>query len=187
MAVAHQPPQLAASVEVRPDPNSRAFPYPETRDVTDCAVPAPIKNCFLMHKDPGIAVEAEEKLHWLRRLDHCRDWKFLDDERYCLRCGMVFTGRQARLLGGTRPHGPLRFRCPTTGCSSTPEQWVHPYEVRQREHHSSTSLSTARVFRFGGKINGWVRPLPIHLTKLEERHPRLRSVSTLLHYFGLTI
>ncbi len=138
-----------------------------------------------MEREPAIKTEADEKLHWLRRLDDRHDWKFLDEERYCLRCGKTFTGRQARLTGGTRPHGPLRFQCPTADCSSSPAEWVHPGEAQQGEERLTKSFSIARLFR--SRANVWARSSPIHLTKWEERHPKLRSVSTLVHHFGLTV
>jgi hypothetical protein len=137
-----------------------------------------------MEKEPAIKTEADEKLHWLRRLDHEHDWKFLDEERYCLRCRKTFTGREARLTGGTRPHGPLRFRCPTSGCSSTPAEWVDPREAHELRHRT---FSLARLFRSRPRAKVWPRPSPVHLAQWEERHPRLRTISTVLHYFGLTV
>src|SRR5437763_7704657 len=94
-----------------------------------------------MHREPDIPTKAEEKLHWLRRLDHEHEWKFLDEERYCLRCGRMFTGRQARLIGGTRPHGPLRFRCPTLACSSSTGEWVDAGEAQPYVHCPRLSIS----------------------------------------------
>jgi hypothetical protein len=74
----------------------------------------------------AINLSDEEKLETLRRLDQFRDWRSLDDTRYCLVCGKIITGRQIRLTGGTRGNGPLRVNCPTERCNSIPMDWVLP-------------------------------------------------------------
>ena len=68
----------------------------------------------------------EDKLETLRRLDQFRWWRSLDEERYCLVCGKIITGRQVQAIGGTRGNGPLRVICPTNGCHSIPMDWVRP-------------------------------------------------------------
>jgi hypothetical protein len=77
-------------------------------------------------------IQPSDKLHWLRRLDRDRPWRFLDDRCSCRVCGETFTGRQIRLVGGTRPHGPLRLECPTPSCFSTPDDWTHSFYARER-------------------------------------------------------
>jgi len=74
----------------------------------------------------AINLSDEEKFDALRRLDQFRDWRSLDDKRYCLVCGKIITGRQIRLTGGTRGNGPLRVNCPTERCHSIPMDWVLP-------------------------------------------------------------
>ena len=66
----------------------------------------------------------DEKLEVLRRLDQFRQWHSLDEERYCLVCGKLITGRQIQIAGGIRANGPLRLSCPTQGCNSVPMDWV---------------------------------------------------------------
>jgi hypothetical protein len=73
-----------------------------------------------------IRLSPEDKLDLLRRLDPFRRWDSLDDQRRCLKCGKVITGRQIEALGGARNLGPLRLHCPTEDCSSVPMDWVLP-------------------------------------------------------------
>jgi hypothetical protein len=68
----------------------------------------------------------EEKLEVLRRLDQFRQWRSLEEKRYCLVCGTIITGRQIQVTGGTRDNGPLRLSCPTERCNSIPMDWVLP-------------------------------------------------------------
>jgi len=67
-----------------------------------------------------------DKLDALRRLDQFRQWPSLDEERYCLVCGKIITGRQIEVAGATRGNGPLRLNCPTERCNSIPMDWVLP-------------------------------------------------------------
>ena len=68
----------------------------------------------------------DEKLEVLRRLDQFRQWHSLDEERYCLVCGKLITGRQIQVAGGIPGNEPLRLRCPAQGCNSIPMDWVLP-------------------------------------------------------------
>ena len=67
-----------------------------------------------------------DKLEALQRLDQFRQWRSLDEKRYCLVCGKNVTGRQIEVAGGTRGNGPLRLSCPTERCNSIPMDWVLP-------------------------------------------------------------
>jgi hypothetical protein len=67
-----------------------------------------------------------DKLAALRRLDQFRQWRSLDEKRYCLVCGKIITGRQIQVAGATRGDGPLRLGCPTAECNSIPMDWVLP-------------------------------------------------------------
>jgi hypothetical protein len=67
-----------------------------------------------------------DKLDVLHRLDQFRQWRSLDEKRYCLVCGEIITGRQIQLAGGTRGNGALRLNCPTERCNSIPMDWVLP-------------------------------------------------------------
>jgi hypothetical protein len=68
----------------------------------------------------------EEKLEVLRRMDQFRQWRSLEEKRYCLVCGTIITGRQIQVAGGTRGNGLLRLSCPTERCNSIPMDWVLP-------------------------------------------------------------
>jgi hypothetical protein len=67
-----------------------------------------------------------DKLEALRRLDQFRQWRSLDEKRYCLVCGKITTGWQIQVAGGTRGNGSLRLSCPTERCNSIPKDWVLP-------------------------------------------------------------
>jgi hypothetical protein len=70
----------------------------------------------------------EEKLNVLRRLDQFRQWHSLDEKRYCLVCGEIFTGREIQVIESTDGDAPLRVICPTEHCHATPMEWVPPTE-----------------------------------------------------------
>ena len=79
-----------------------------------------------MALSPPVTLSDADKLDALRRLDQFRQWPSLDEERYCLVCGKIITGRQIEVAGGTRGNGPLRLKCPTERCNSIPMDWVLP-------------------------------------------------------------
>ena len=111
-----------------------------------------------MHKEPAFEIEPNEKLRWLRRLDGTRRWQFLDDRRCCRCCGKSFAGRQIEIVGGTRPHGPLRLTCPTRNCSSAPADWLYLHETpgRVRQPLELPIPTVTRVVRTkrAGRRNG---------------------------------
>jgi hypothetical protein len=75
---------------------------------------------------PPITLSDTDKLDALCRLDQFRQWRSLDEKRFCLVCGKIITGRQIQVAGGTRGNGPLRLSCPTERCNSIPMDWVLP-------------------------------------------------------------
>jgi hypothetical protein len=79
-----------------------------------------------MTLSPPIDLSDAEKLDMLRRLDQFRQWRSLDDKRYCLVCGNIITGRQIDVSGGTGGNGAIRVSCPTESCNSIPMDWVLP-------------------------------------------------------------
>jgi hypothetical protein len=74
----------------------------------------------------AVRLSDNEQLEVLRRLDQFRHWHSLDEKRYCLVCGILITGRQIQVTGGTPGNGALRVSCPTEGCNSIPMDWVLP-------------------------------------------------------------
>jgi hypothetical protein len=81
---------------------------------------------FLMGMSPPAPLADTDKLVALQRLDQFREWRSLDERRYCLVCGKIITGRQIQVAGGTRGNEPLRLNCPTERCNSIPMDWVLP-------------------------------------------------------------
>ncbi len=73
-----------------------------------------------------VTLSDADKLDALRRLDQFRQWRSLDNKRYCLVCGKIITGREIQVAGGTGGNGSLRLSCPTERCNSIPMDWVLP-------------------------------------------------------------
>jgi hypothetical protein len=76
----------------------------------------------------SIKLSDEERLNILRRVDEFRQWRSLDEKRYCLVCGEMITGRQIQVIGDTRRNAQLRLSCPREHCKATPIEWVCPTE-----------------------------------------------------------
>ncbi|HEY1582468.1 MAG TPA: hypothetical protein VGF73_05165 [Chthoniobacterales bacterium] len=57
----------------------------------------------------------------LQRSDGQRHWRSVDDERLCLLCHRLFTGRDVAVTDS--PDGEQKIHCPTPGCPSTPTDW----------------------------------------------------------------
>jgi hypothetical protein len=75
---------------------------------------------------PSLTLTDADKLEALRRLDQFRQWRSLDEKRYCLACSKIITGRQIQVAGGIRDNGSLTLSCPTERCNSIPMDWVLP-------------------------------------------------------------
>ena len=82
--------------------------------------------CPVMTLSPPIKLSDADKLDVLCRLDQFRQWRSLEEKRYCLVCGKIITGQQIQVTGGTRGNGALRLGCPTERCNSIPMDWVMP-------------------------------------------------------------
>jgi hypothetical protein len=74
----------------------------------------------------SIKLSDEEKLAILRRLDQFRQWRSLDEKRYCLVCGKIITGREIQVIMGARENRSLSTVCPTKYCDAMPIEWVWP-------------------------------------------------------------
>ena len=79
-----------------------------------------------MSVSPLNTLSDANKLDVLRRLDQFREWRSLDDKRFCLVCGKIINGWQIQVAGGTRGNGPIQLSCPTERCNSIPMDWVLP-------------------------------------------------------------
>ena len=85
----------------------------------------------------------EEKLAVLRATDSRRKWASLDDQRVCVLCDQVITGRQVevkRALDGT-----YSVHCPTPGCQALPSDWFY------QGSGFSSNASTLRM----GEVSIW--------------------------------
>jgi hypothetical protein len=65
----------------------------------------------------------EEKLAALRATDSRRKWTSLDDQRVCVLCDRVITGRQVEVTRG--PDGAYAVHCPTADCPALPSDWFY--------------------------------------------------------------
>ncbi|HEY5036631.1 MAG TPA: hypothetical protein VII74_05820 [Chthoniobacterales bacterium] len=63
-------------------------------------------------------VALDGKLSALRESDTHRRWQSLDDQRICILCGRLITGRMIDIWQDGR--GAYRLHCPTPGCPSAP-------------------------------------------------------------------
>ncbi len=115
-----------------------------------------------------IDLSAADKLQVLQRLDRFRKWTSLDEQRYCLVCGRIITGREIHVVGGTRGTGPLRLVCPTRSCHSIPMDWVLPTDevlanpsVLQSESAPAPGSSPAKPH--GEKLGARLRRLATRL------------------------
>jgi hypothetical protein len=74
----------------------------------------------------SVELSDEDKLDLLHRLDQFRQWRSLDEKRYCLACGEIITGREIQVITGTCEDNSPRIICPTKHCDSMPIEWVWP-------------------------------------------------------------
>jgi hypothetical protein len=65
----------------------------------------------------------EEKLALLRATDSRRKWVSLDDQRVCVLCDRVITGRQIEVRAAL--NGTYSVHCPTPDCPSLPSDWFY--------------------------------------------------------------
>ena len=93
----------------------------------------------------------DEKLETLRRLDQFRQWRSLDEKRYCLVCSKIIIGREIQVAGGTHGEGSLSISCPTERCNSIPMDWVLP-----------TDEILARVQKMAAEERKAAEPLPMN-------------------------
>jgi hypothetical protein len=102
---------------------------------------------------PPVTLSDVDKLDALRRLDQFRQWRSLEEKRYCLVCGNIITGRQIQVAGGTRGNGALRLNCATERCNSIPMDWVLPTDeilakvemMAAQEHKAAAPMPASRV------------------------------------------
>ena len=99
-----------------------------------------------------------DKLDALRRLDQFRQWRSLEEKRYCLVCGKIITGQQIQVTGATG-NGALRISCPTKRCNSIPMDWVMPTdEILAKVERMAAEEREAAALRPASHGNGG----PVH-------------------------
>src|SRR5437899_4478973 len=106
--------------------NDKGFTDTRIHRAPDCAITCREGICLTVALSPPVTLSDTDKLDALCRLDQFRQWRSLDEKRFCLVCGKIITGRQIQVAGGTRGNGPLRLSCPTERCNSIPMDWVLP-------------------------------------------------------------
>src|SRR5438477_4449238 len=111
-----------------------------------------------------------DKLDVLRRLDQFRQWRSLDEKRFCLVCGKIITGHQINIGGGTRGNGPLRLTCPTERCNSIPMDWVLPTDelvalaaTKTPDDQNTASLRVSDRGEEHGGLASRLRKFALHL------------------------
>jgi hypothetical protein len=66
---------------------------------------------------------SEDKLDILRKADGLRKWESLDDQRVCVVCERIFSGRQIEIRRDQR--GRYLLQCPTPECPSFAAHWFY--------------------------------------------------------------
>lgn len=77
----------------------------------------------------------DDRLLILREADTERLWQSLDDQRVCVICNRVITGRQVQIE--PKNSHSYSLRCPTDGCTGTPPEWLF-------DPHSNSSAAQVR-------------------------------------------
>ena len=142
----------------------------------DCAITWREDICLTMALSSPVTLSEIDKLDVLCRLDQFRQWRSLDEKRFCLVCGKIITGRQIQVAGGTRGNGPVRLSCPTERCNSIPMDWVLP-----------TDEILAKVEREVAKEREAAVPPPIVRSNggLGHSHETQDSIASRLRNFAL--
>jgi hypothetical protein len=122
---------------------------------------------FRMTLSPPASLSDADKLDALRRLDQFREWRSLDDKRFCLVCGKIITGRQIHVAGGTRGNGQLRLSCPTERCNSIPMDWaLATDEILALANETSSELAPSRISNAAERgLASRLRKLALHFKR----------------------
>ena len=64
------------------------------------------------------------KLKLFQASDPHKEWWSLNETRFCVKCGHLFTGNDIRITEDE--HGKLHFHCPTFHCPGQWEDWQYP-------------------------------------------------------------
>ena len=148
----------------------KIFTDKRIRRAPDCAITRRESIPLNMTLSSPIKLSDQEKLDVLCRLDQFRHWGSLEEKRYCLVCGKIITGRQIRVVGGTRGNGPLRLSCPTERCNSIPMDWVLPTdEIIAKFEMLAAEERKAAELRPVARANGMSEPPNTELNGIASR------------------
>src|SRR6266550_6723747 len=92
----------------------------------------------------------QERLKILRAGDKLRTWSSLDDERLCVLCERILSGRQIEILRDQR--GRYLLKCPTSGCDSFAAHWF--YVGNATDYVGERRGSPGRMSSRTGKVTG---------------------------------
>jgi hypothetical protein len=91
-------------------------------------------------------INSEDRLMILQSADAERKWTSLDDQRLCVICQRVVSGRQIDITRDER--GRYTLRCPTEGCASTAHDWIYPQRLHSRNGHGANGDSAVEFSFF---------------------------------------
>src|SRR3954451_13953851 len=86
----------------------------------------------------------EDKLAILQATDLRRKWHSLDDQRVCVLCNRIITGRQIEVTRATGRR--LSIHCTTEGCSSVPSDWFYQGHASGTFKSSGMRIAEARLW-----------------------------------------
>jgi hypothetical protein len=84
-------------------------------------------------------LSSDERLEILRTADNDRVWNAIDDQRVCLHCKKIITGRQIAIR--RNQSGGLQLYCPTRDCRSTVDDWLYLTHVSFHSEQSQAAVS----------------------------------------------
>jgi hypothetical protein len=91
-------------------------------------------------------INSEDRLTILQSADAERKWTSLDDQRLCVVCQRVVSGRQIDITRDQR--GRYTLRCPTDGCTSTAHEWIYPPHLHSSDGHDANADGAAEFSFF---------------------------------------
>lgn len=91
-------------------------------------------------------VPLDSKLSVLQETDTYRKWESLDDQRLCIICERLITGRMIDVWESRR--GVYHLHCPTPGCGSKPRDWFYHGAPRAGKRRGVQAYTPALDFSF---------------------------------------
>jgi hypothetical protein len=91
-------------------------------------------------------LSSDERLEILRMADNDRVWNAIDDERVCLHCKKIITGRQIAIRRDQS--GRLQLHCPTRDCVSTVDDWFYLTHISLHSAQPQAAISLRREIDF---------------------------------------